>query len=991
MFCVHLFGSPALETTTGREPLPAARPYQLLAYLACRGTWVSRDALATIFWPERDTSTARGNLRFVLVQIRRLGHVAKLEAQAGSLRWLVDSDVHRFERAIAEGRWSDAIDLYQGQLLDGFELPAPAPFCDWLQFERARLHALWHDAVSVQLAQLLLDPPACAALASRALRTDPFDETTLSYRLRALARLGRQEDLRRAYRDYAQHLAGELGIEPSAALRDLVRELDVKHAGGPVAATGAGVVNAASQAVVGRRAELRRIRQLMLDADCRWLTITGPGGVGKSSLAQAAMPQLASEFADGVNWIALNDIQTVEQVASSCAVTLGLELRGTNSPRQQVADHLRDAQALLVFDNAEHLTGLGPWLGTLLGNCRRLKILVTSRARLETADEWLLPLDGLPAPEPDETEVDALCAFDAVHLFDLRARRVHPDFDLRAHAAEVAALVRAVEGLPLAIELAAVWVRLLPVAEIRRELVRSLDLLDRADASQVRGHRMRDSLEHSWCMLGPTEQRTLMRLAVFQGDFSREAALVVAEAALPLLAALADRSLLRTTEQGRFVFHPLVQQFALEKLTQAGADEELAVRTRHAEHFVMLLARYNEFDAVDQRSALQQIGIEFKNVLAAWRWAIESRRVDLLQRCAAAMEGFLDARGQQEAGLEEFDRARTAIDESRAEHQAARCQIELGCAAFCFRRGEFREGERAARAALQAAQRARYRFGIKTSTNTLGLMLWRLGKMKEAAFCLRDVLRRARVDGEQAEVPLYAGNLAAVERELGNYDESARLLEEALAGHRRLGHHAGIHSALSELANLQLDRGRPAAAVTLALEGLGLAERSGFRRNVPYFHRILADACFELGDLGRAREHAQQALDAIGSGGDRAVEPACRLRMSYIDMRSGPRASALSGLQAAAHLAIEMQSPRIKIAVLLAYARYCLLVARPDRARTMFAVAARHPSATRRQRELAEAEFAACATATSDGGPTWGDAPASSLDEDLDLLLSDIA
>jgi DNA-binding SARP family transcriptional activator/tetratricopeptide (TPR) repeat protein len=983
---LHLFGPPALETAAGREPFVAARPHQLLAYLACRGAWVTRDVAATLLWPERDTSTARANLRFVLVQIRRLSYIDGLETRADSLRWAVDTDVHRFERAVTAADSASALAVYDGSLLEGFELGAPAPFVEWLQFERARLHALWRDAVAARLAQLVDDPASCVALAGRALQTDPLDETALGFQLRALAALGRSDEARRAYRDYAQRLATELGIEPSADLRDFARQFDPqRQSASSSAATGAGAARS-STVLVGRRVELARLRQLLLADDCRLLTINGPGGVGKSVLARAAIPELASQFTDGAFWIALDDLQALEQIAPRSAVTLGFELSGAEAPQRQLIGLLRNSRTLLVFDNAEHLAGFPAWLDALLAACDGVKVLVTSRARLDLACEWVLPLQGLPVPDADETETDALRAYDSVRLFELRAARAHPDFDARAHAAEVATLVRAVDGLPLAIELAAAWVRLLPVSEIHRELSRSLDLLDDAHTASGRTHSMRASLEHSWRLLVPAEQRGLAQLAVFQGDFSRESALAVAEAVLPLLAALADKSLLRTTEQGRFAFHPLIQQFALEKLVQSGPDQERAARTHHAEHFLALLARYNAFESVDQREALRVIGTEIQNVLAAWAWAVAQRRVDLLQRCATALEGYFDAGGEQQSGLAQFDLAATAIDDSRQDHQHARCEIQVARAAFCFWRGEYRAGEAAARAALQAAHRARYRFGIKTSTNTLGLMLWRLGRMKEGAFCLRDVLRRARADEDQVAVPLYAGNLGVLERELGNYAEAERLLTEALDGHRRVGHHVGLQSTLNELCVLHMYRGQPAAVLPLARESLLLAESSGVRHSVPYSHRNLAGAYFELNDLAAAEKHARLALEASRFSGDRSIEPSCYVQLANIALRAGNVGAALSELQAAGRLAQEMQSPRVKLTVATVYARWCRHQSLTERARMLLSLVVAHPTASRQQRERAATDLAALPAGSADADPADAARRVSDLDQALDFL-----
>lgn len=979
---LQLFGTPAFVTEAGREPLVTTRPHQLLVYLACRGTWVARDVAATLLWPERDSATARANLRFVLVQVRRLPQGIGVEARPDWLRWQADTDVHRFAAAVELARWAEAVDQYTGALLEGYELEAPAPYVEWLQFERARLAALWRKALAARLAELGDDPSAQVALAERALRADPIDETALGFLLRALPALGKPEAARRAYRDYAQCLATELGIEPSAELRERARQLELQR---PQAAASGPTSNVQTDALVGRRVELARVGKLLAEPACRVLTLIGPGGVGKSLLARAALGAVAPGFTDGVFWIALADLQSLETLPARAAGVMGFELRGTSPQLEQLIERLQPMRRLLVLDNAEHLAGLGAWLQAVLERCPGLKVLVTSRAHLGFEGEWLLPLEGLPVPEVEESEIEVVRAFDAVRLFERCALRLHPDFDVRANALEVAALVRSVQGLPLAIELAAAWVRLMPVAEIRREIASSPDLLATRAQGSGRPIGVRASFEHSWRLLAATEQHALSRLAVFPADFARASASAVADVALPLLAALADESLLRSTDQGRFAFHPLIRQFALEKL---GAEAEHAARTRHAEHFLALVARFNAFESIDQGEALRVIGAEIGNVLAAWAWAVAQRRVDLIQHCATALEGYFDAAGEQQLGLAQFDLAATAIDGSREDHQVAHCEIQVARAAFCFWRGEYHEGEAAARAALQAAHRARYRFGIKTSTNTLGLMLWRLGRMKEGAFCLRDVLRRSRADGDPAAVSVYAGNLGVLERELGNYADAERLLTEALDGHRRTGHHVGLQATLNELCVLHMYRGAPAAVLPLARESLQLAESTGVRHSMPYSLRNLAGAYFELGDLEKAAEHARLALVASRDSGDRSIEPSCRVQLANIALRAGDAAAALAELQAAARLALEMRSPRLMLTVATVYARWCRQ-RKPERARVLLSIVQGHATASRQQRERAAQDLATLPESQASAGSTDTAHPIADLEQALDRLLTE--
>jgi DNA-binding SARP family transcriptional activator/predicted ATPase len=906
----RLFAKPALQVEGRCVPLAHERPFQLLAYLALRGDWVSRDLAAHLLWPERATPGARANLRFVLVQLRARVPGCRVEATPDLLRWQIATDVGRFEKACAEKDWACAVALYTGELLEGFEARSPAPFVEWLQFERARLGAAWHDAVARRLDQLAADPEARASLAARALAIDPYDETALGHRLRALTQSSRGAEAEREYRGYAERLASELGVEPSAALRETARALRAAPA------PPAGPERPA--ALIGRRFELARIEANLTAPGCRLLTITGPGGVGKSALARAAVERLAPRFEAGAYWIALDDLTDTERVTQRCLDALGAAATGGPvPPLRQLHAQIAARALLLVLDNAEHLPALAPWVQVLLDACPACRVLVTSRSRLALDAEWLLPLEGLPVPDADETEADALRSFDAVRLFEQRVAQVAPDFDAVRAAAGVARLVREVGGLPLAIELAAPWARLMPVDEITFELQRSLRWIDGDRHGRV--HNLHDCFEHSWRSLAPAEQKALAALSLGQGSFSREAALALADAPLPLLAALADKSLLRPLEAGRFGFHPLVQQLALEKLDASG--ERAVAEERFAKHYLRLLARFNSFHSIDQTQALQVISAEFSPALAAWNWAVAHRRVDLLQHCASAMESYLDARGMQRFGAELFDAAAAVLDENAAPHQLACCHIQLARAAFAFRRGEFVRGAAAARAALRAATRLRYAFGIQSSSNSLGVTLLRLGQTAEAAVHLRRVLQRSRAAGDEAATPLYALNLARVELDLGNEAEGERLLEEALEGCRKVGSQVGLQAALNETCRLHLGRGNAAAVMPLAQEGLELCQRTGVLRNLPYFHGCLAEANLQLGHDAQAEEHARLALDALGRGGDRNLEPSCRLVLAALATRSRRFDAALAELKAAARAAAE--SSRAQAYVVTEYARWC--------------------------------------------------------------------
>lgn len=882
----YLFGAPALDTGSGPDPFPLERPYQLLAYLAFRGAWVTRDVASSLLWPDRDTATARANLRFVLVQIRRLTRIAQFEVRADALRWAVDTDVRRLEGAVAAADWSTALDSYAGPLLDGFEADAPTPFAEWLRFERARLAALWHGALAARLAQLRDDPPACSALALRALQAEPLDETALAAHLHALSALGRVDEARRAYREFARRLATELGIEPPAALRDVARQLDARSAV-EHRLPAAPAKREAAAGFVGRRVELRRIKALLTGDACRMLTISGPGGVGKSAVARAALPDLADRFADGACWIALDDLSNTDQIAQRCASSIGVELRGVDSPVRQLTRHLRDVHVLLVFDGAEHVEALAPWVDALLSGCRGTRLLVTSRMRLGLAAEWLLPLEGLPVPDADEQELDALRAYDSVRLFEARAAAQHPTYDATAEAAAAAAIARATEGLPLALELAAARVRILPVAEIGRELAQSIDLLEPATPGAARNASLRASFEHSWRMLAPREREALTACTVFAGGFSREAARAVAGASLPLLGSLVDKSLLRADGSGRFSLHSLIRQCAAERLEDAPR-----VRRRHAEYFAQLLARHADFKHVDQRRAIAEVELELANCQVAWTAAIAERSYRRIALMTPAMRHFFEATGRWAEGIDLLAAALAAIDAAGDADPSTRTAVLDALAVLHWRRGDFALAERHARAALALARSEDHAGGIKAALTTIGLSLWQMGRYEEARTHYEEGLARARMDRDREGIAQFSSNLAIVEKTEGNYARAASLYEEALAIERLVGNRRGLVTRLNNLGNLHRVQHDPAAALRCFEEGLQLAQATGLAAPAVFLLVNLALTTLELGDLDRCAHYARLGLDQARSHGEPQIEVMAWLAMARLAIARREYASA---------------------------------------------------------------------------------------------------
>ena len=453
-------------------------------------------------------------------------------------------------------------------------------------------------------------------LSARLLDADPLDEAALRAHMSWLARGGQSARARHAYHDFVKRLEEDLGLTPGAELRALHDSLGTKvWSAAPAASTSTKPMKPSSAAPSNCAGSAHCWRR----TTCRLITLMGPGGVGKTRLARRAMHEFASRFADGAVFIPLEDMASVSELGGRLARELGVSLVGSSEPIDQIVAFLCERQVLLVLDNFEHLATDASILNRLLDACSRLKFIVTSRVRLGLATELLLPLEGLPCPEVEDQ--DRFEAFDAVRLFVQAAQRVEPALVPAVEAASIVDICKQVEGLPLALELAAAWTRVLPCDAIATELRQGTALLQAVDAAQPARHASIDVVfDQSWRLLGAIERDALARLSVFHGGFSPEAARTVAGALLPVLGALADKSLLRK-DGSRIYLHPLVQQLAAARLDDGPAHA--TTQAAHAAYFHRLLAQLQSKAAAGERTALQTIDVEFENCRRAWAWSIK--------------------------------------------------------------------------------------------------------------------------------------------------------------------------------------------------------------------------------------------------------------------------------------------------------------------------------------------------------------------------------
>lgn len=931
---LQLLGKPELvRVHSGRTDtllfLPERR-FRLLSHVALRGEGVSRDKLAHLFWPERSQEAARSNLRKLLLEARALD-VPQLQSDRNALRWTVRTDVADFRAALAHGDWDAALALYRGPLLDGLDGGDSAAFSDWLEGERARLHSAWRDAVVAALPER--DPTAVIDLTGRLLADDPFDEDALVAALDAHHARGDGAAAARLFRAYAERLIDDLGVEPSVRVRAAAARVE-NPARPPAqaprrrATDRPGVITAPAlplpgSGFVGRARELAEISSLLRQADCRLLTVTGPGGMGKSRLVKHAVLQLDANYSDGVIWIALDDLTEIAQVAPRIASELRLDVGPGKDPLERVCDHLATRQALLVLDNSEHLGRLSNVVERLLAAAPRLQILSTSRTRIGTPHEWLVPLQGLDLPPEDGTASDIVAA-DAVQLFAAQAQATDPRFKVSANASLVARLVRALGGMPLAVLLAASWVRLLPMTELIHDVTRSLDVLESTEEGEERPeHRsVRATFEQSWRLLAPAEQRAMAALSVFAGGFKRGAAKEVAQAPLPLLAALVDKSMLQVDGAGRFSLHPLIQQFAAEKL-DADAHAELAARAEHCRHFDLWLRRIADVPRADEPKSHELIDGELENFRAMWRHAIAAPAWGTVAAAAVPLMRFFELRSRWSEGQALLDAAADALGTNATEDRdvkTARANVWRAQATLDFRAGLHARCIERAERSLALCRELGIRKGIKGNLNSLGLATWQLNRRDAAAAHFAAAIDEARADGDTVGEATFLGNAALVAKAQGDYREALRWSQAALAVHRAHDNKVSIKSTLNNLGNLYRALQEPRQAIVVLTEALAVGNQHARSATESFVASNLALAHADLGEFEAALAHAEAALRLMRTQGEPALEASIRQALARAMTGLGRLTEAREQLECSLRLALAERRIGVAVGTLMHWA-----------------------------------------------------------------------
>ena len=971
---LFLLGSPTVEFGGESFALPFERRNQLLVFLALKRSWVGRAELATLLWPEQENKLAYTNLRKTLHRLQSLRWASSIESQGGALRFEAETDVYAFESALRDQRLADALPMRRGELLAGFDDDQSEAWSSWLNFERDRLRQVWRDAALTHLATDI-DAAEGIDLSARLLESDPLDEAALRAHMSWLARGGQTARARQAHRDFVTRLEDDLGLAPSAELQALHESLGAAVPSPIVSTTGPAAK--LDPGFIGRTVELRRIASLLAQDDCRLVCVIGPGGVGKTRFAQHALQEVGSSFPDGAVFVPLEDISSSNELGGRLARELGVSLTGKGEPLNQVIEFLCDRHMLLVLDNFEHLAADAPILQRLMQAAPRLKVIVTSRVRLAVPNEWLLLLEGLPCPEIEDA--DRFEAFDSVRLFVQAAQRVEPALVPAVEAGSIVDICQLVGGLPLALELAAAWTRVLSCDAIAAELRQGTELLRAADAAHPARHASIEVVfEQSWQLLSEKERDALSRLSVFRGGFSPEAARAIADIALPVLGALTDKSLLR--KDGKRIFmHPLVQQLAATRLGDGLAFEQ--TQAAHGAFFHRLLEQMKRAVGVSDRAALQTIEIEFENCRRAWNWATAHKQAEALSRSADTVLNYCDHRGRFEEGLLLF---RAAIESPVAQADARLHALLLSKASHLeYRLDRYGDAEATASRALAATRNTRDRATKLQSFNVLATCALRRGRLDDAQRYFKQALAMASPETQSGWEAGTLDHLALVEKALGNYDEALRLSSQSLVQYRQLKDSAGEALCLNNLGALHLARNESKAARVHLLQGLALCERDGIVSTSGLILSNLTEVAMRTGDLAGAEVHATRAAEVANAIGNRAVLSWVTIKRARLAAQRGNIDAARDALADGLGIALAIGVPSLQFEAVECFAQ--ILEAQDEAlcARRVLAYAADHPKASAMVRDAMRRRLET-RPAVANSAPDW---PGLELDDLLHRIV----
>lgn len=647
-----------------------------------------------------------------------------------------------------------------------------------------------------------------------------------------------------------------------------------------------------SLAFVGREQELEDLSRLIESPDRRIISLVGPGGVGKTHLAVQFAAQVADRFSDGVYYISLASIEDPDLIPIVLADTLKFSFYGPGNYTEQLANYLHRMNAFFVFDNFEHLRVEGSkFLAFLLNRTHHIKMLVTTRERLNLIAETVFEVNGLPVPPVGTTEnVDS---FSSIQLFLHNAQKIYPRFVLGSDVSSVMRVCQLVDGLPLGIILASSWVRVYNCPEIAQEIERNIDFLTTSAPDVApRHHSLRAVFDNSWQLLSQEEQFILRRLSIFRAAFTSHAAHGICAASPLILASFVDKSLLHRRQDDRYEMLATFHQFIADKLEDA-KDEYALIKAKFCEYYAGFCNQKQiEINSPVQRKALDEFTSEMDHIRYAWSLMVDLDRWDLIDKVKAPMLAYHIILGNYIQGREFFRLALQKLNKLVTPGaDLVRASMQQLEAWMTVKNGYLVEGLPGLLKSLETFRLYQSSWEIAMSLHFIAETYQKMGNLRQA----KDYIDEAFLHLQQDTIPksnyaeAYKAHcqsvLGIVLMEMGDYEQARMNFNASLAVHNGLGTYYGTIHPLLGLGRLAYNQGEFLQARDLYLQALDTASQVYDQRGMALLHNNLGAVYEEIVDIAESYQHVLSALDLCKDTGDRRLYAVILNNLAYHQLR----------------------------------------------------------------------------------------------------------
>lgn len=803
-FYLRLLGSAEIEIESDNKPIASFRSKRVLAvlaYLVVNKKAVSRSHLVDLIWPDKNEENGRGNLRWALSQLKKLLPDAIITTRKTAQFSLPDGcavDLYALSDALestADTFPIEVVDAVRGEFLDGFFFEYSAEYEMWLISirETIRQQAAAIFSHAADHAASLGKADSALKIIDQWLDYDSWNETAYRFKMELLTRSGKPEEAINCYKQLETKLRQELDAAPSLDTELLYNNL--------VRRTTVSIKNnlpPQPTRFIGRSIEGAKLTHLLQRDEVRLISVIGSGGMGKTRIIVETAGQMLSHYLDGVVFVPLAGIDDValvpNEVLEKCIQTGVVPTRRGVEPISYLQEALHNKEALLLLDNFEHLMDVTSFVVSLLNRCPQLTILVSSRERLNVRWERIVRMGGLTIP-------------DAEQLFTQMAEHANPSFRVnnqnRPHIHRICELV---EGMPLALELAASWSHVQSCEEIAKAIENSLNVLSVTQRDRPDRHlSVRASFDYSWQLLSEKEQAVLKKLAVFPGSFTVEAAQAIADVDLPTLAALLDKSLLQQETRGeskRYHMHELLRQF----LSEQTATEDLSELLNQFCEFYALVLNHNQ-DGIMKGSAdaLNLIEVELPNIRRAWMWMMNQQKLQWILGSFQPYAYFYDMRCLWQEGHDLYERMEASLfksfeaDKNDLAVMMALAGVMVSRANFLSRLGRVAQAEVLLYQSLDMLEPLHNAQGEAFIKFTLGRIASQTHRYEQAESYYHESYELAKSVNDIPGMARSWVNLANNFNKLGRYEDAAEYATSARALFEECGDQRGIAIAQGNL------------------------------------------------------------------------------------------------------------------------------------------------------------------------------------------------